>query len=394
MTTYPLTSFRSFVGLSLAILTAIPAGAGTVKFSRDGLNARGSMNFRGRGNVRATVPKGTEGNVLARFTMPSGNYAIKLKITKLGSEATKLKVDEEVWVYYHQLDAKARRIELFDDEGKNQDDAAKGAWALALSSFKVAVSSKSKTEETCSVNCQTNTESQKPVEPVTSAIVDDFKDIVNETNDAPNLDVGTEEIVAYIQNDRRKNGTKGDEASARRIAKLLIEECAKANPKVPLALALSVMQQESHFSPSAKSHVGALGLMQLMPDTYFEFIGRPDLYWKKVKPLKGAARAELVARRNATAAAALAPETNIHYGVKMLSNLLKRYGEDQLGMVIAAYNGGPGGASKWAKGKGRRETRKYVVIVKNNISNATTKIATYLAYEKTSNTNLSVASVD
>lgn len=386
-------SLRSLIGLALAFLTAIPAGAGTVRFTRDGLNAREAMYFRGRGNVRTTVPKGTEGDILARFELPSGNYAIKLKVTKLGDPATKLKIDEEVWVYYHQLDANARRIELFDDNGAPQAEAKDGTWAVALNSFKVAVPTEAKKEEPCTI-CHTNPEPQKKTEPVNAVVVEEIKEIVNETNDAPNLDVGTEEIVTYIQNDRRKNGTKGDEASARAIAKRLIDECAKATPRVPLALALSVMQQESHFSESAKSHAGAMGLMQLMPDTYFEFIGRPDLYWKKVKPLKGAARAELIARRNAVAATAMEPETNIHYGVKMLSKLLKRYGEGRLGMVIAAYNGGPGGAAKWAKGNGRSETKAYVPIVKKNIASANQKIATYIAYEKASATDLNVASVD
>ena len=385
---------RTILGLVLALVQALPAGAGAIRFTAGDLNARSSMYFRGQGNVRATVPEGTEGEVLERFKLPSDNYGIKLRISKLGSENTSLKVDEEIWVYYHQLDPASRRVELFDDDGEPVANADEGNWAVATSSFKTARSTpkpKAKCDE-----CDQNNDSQEATAPLTNAVVTDIKDVVNETNDAPNLDVATEEVVAYIEKDRKKEGVASNPASARQIAKLLIDECAAASPAVPLSLALAIMQQESHFKLTALSPVGAIGLMQVMPDTYFTLTNQPQYFYKKVKalPLKSQARADLVARRNAAFAPLKDMATNIHYGVKVLSSLIQRYGEDRPSMIMAAYNGGPGGAAKYAKGKANRETRRYVPKVKTNLIAANNALPVYLAYEKASRTSLNVAAIE
>lgn len=367
---------RASIALVLAFAQAGSAFAGTIAFTRDGLNGRSAMSFRGTRNVRATVPKGTKGDVLGRFALPSGNYAIKLKVTELGEGATSLAKGEEIWVYYHR-DAGSRRVELFDDAGKPSEIDG-GTWAIALSSFRTAKSEPTKAAAPCA-DCGVEKNLNPATIPVEAKPLEDLTKIAEAANEAPNLDVATEEVVAYIQNDRRKYGVAADEAAARAIAKTLIEECAKADPRVPLTLALAVMQQESHFSKSAKSRAGAMGLMQLMPDTYLGLSGQSRL--------SGAARTAAIRE-------AWTPATNIRYGVKLLSQLLKRYGDDRLDLVAAAYNGGPGGAAKYAAGRAKRETRKYVPIVTGNIASAERALRTYVAYEKASGTSLEIAAVD
>ncbi len=84
-------------------------------------------------------------------------------------------------------------------------------------------------------------------------------------------------------------------------------------------LLVSQMYQESRFNPEAKSWMGAMGLMQVMPQTAME-LGLEDLHNE---------------------------ETGLHAGVKYLHGLL-RYFEPELAMAdrtwlaLAAYNAGIG----------------------------------------------------
>jgi len=91
------------------------------------------------------------------------------------------------------------------------------------------------------------------------------------------------------------------------------------------------MATESAFNPNARSPVGAIGLMQLMPATAREL---------GVNPLN--------------------PEENIEGGVRCFSQLLRMFGGLELALV--AYNGGPGFAQRYARGQTALygETREYV----------------------------------
>ena len=94
----------------------------------------------------------------------------------------------------------------------------------------------------------------------------------------------------------------------------------------PPALILAVIRTESDFDETAVSSRGAVGLMQLLPDT-FRYLAEDRL---------GEHQADT---------AIYEPETNIRYGSYYLSLLLDRFGD--LRTALAAYNAGEGRVRAW-----------------------------------------------
>lgn len=137
---------------------------------------------------------------------------------------------------------------------------------------------------------------------------------------------------------------------------IVVREAA-ANGLEP-ALVYSVMKAESNFRPEVVSHAGAVGLMQLTPDTFT---------WLQTK---------LKDDRAYTADDLKSPEINIRYGCKFLSILLEKY--PAKGTSLSAYNAGIGTVNAWLKdpavskdGKTLdqipyEETKKYVRTVLDN----------------------------
>ena len=89
----------------------------------------------------------------------------------------------------------------------------------------------------------------------------------------------------------------------------------------------AVIFTESHFNPQAVSRVGARGLMQIMPATAVGI-------------------AHQLGVDNFTIDQLYDPDVNIRFGSYYLRNLLDRYSEQDV--VLAAYNGGPSVASRYA----------------------------------------------
>ena len=98
------------------------------------------------------------------------------------------------------------------------------------------------------------------------------------------------------------------------------------NAGIDPAWAYGLMRQESRFNTSARSHVGAGGLMQIMPDT-----------------------AKLVARQMGETynpAALTDMNTNIRYGTFYLSMIQSQLSNSPV-LATAGYNAGPNRARRW-----------------------------------------------
>ena len=96
----------------------------------------------------------------------------------------------------------------------------------------------------------------------------------------------------------------------------------------------AVIWQESKYKPSAESHAGAQGLMQLMPAAAERF-GCDD-------------------RNDA--------ESNVTAGTKYLRFLLKRF-DGNVSLALAAYNAGEGNVDKYEGVPPFNETQAYVRII-------------------------------
>jgi soluble lytic murein transglycosylase-like protein len=117
---------------------------------------------------------------------------------------------------------------------------------------------------------------------------------------------------------------------------------------VDLSLILAVIRKESSFDPKAHNSTGAMGLMQMLPDTA-RWLGLKDTnkLWT--------------------------PAVNIKYGVKYLKYLFSEFGEGSLAELnaedmqrdgikntLAAYNAGPGNVRKYKGVPPFKETKNYV----------------------------------
>lgn len=114
------------------------------------------------------------------------------------------------------------------------------------------------------------------------------------------------------------------------------------NYRLDPALLAAVIYTESKFDAEARSAAGAIGLMQLLPDT-----------------AKGIALR--TGGRNFVVDDLYVPELNVRYGSWYLRHLLDRYGDARL--ALAAYHAGQGNVDRWrARGVGVQfpETRAYV----------------------------------
>jgi soluble lytic murein transglycosylase-like protein len=112
-------------------------------------------------------------------------------------------------------------------------------------------------------------------------------------------------------------------------APMIEKVCAKYS--VDPELVKAVIQVESAYNSGAKSHAGAIGLMQLMPATAARF-GVKEIF---------------------------DPNENIHGGVQYLKFLLQLFNGD-LPLAVAAYNAGEGAVQRFKGIPRYTETQNYV----------------------------------
>lgn len=117
----------------------------------------------------------------------------------------------------------------------------------------------------------------------------------------------------------------------RRLAVAIVREAEK-NGIDPL-LVVAVIRTESSFNNFAVSEVGAMGLMQVMPET-----------GKYLMTLRG--------ERLTRPTNLFDFELNIQLGTSYLADLIRRFGTVEAALV--AYNAGPGNAKKILKSKTAR----------------------------------------
>jgi soluble lytic murein transglycosylase-like protein len=113
-------------------------------------------------------------------------------------------------------------------------------------------------------------------------------------------------------------------------------EKAAAEHNVDPNLVRAVIKVESNFNPNAVSRKGAMGLMQLMPQTARQL--------KVTNPFD--------------------PEQNVDAGVRHLKQLMESYGGD-VKLSLAAYNAGQGSVARSGGIPHFAETRNYVKRITN-----------------------------
>lgn len=128
-------------------------------------------------------------------------------------------------------------------------------------------------------------------------------------------------------------------------------------------IVLSIMREESRFDTQARSQAGALGLMQLMPQTAYAIDKKVNLNIKSHDHIFDI-------------------KANINLGSYYITSLLKEFGS--LPPAIAAYNAGEGVVRRWQKTGNYKSLDEFIEDIPYEETKNFTKrvITTYFEYYK------------
>ena len=155
-----------------------------------------------------------------------------------------------------------------------------------------------------------------------------FGDLINKSNTSVNANIYSAKASSAINNTTA--------ISPRERIKNIVSQVSKRHG-VDEKLVNALIKQESGFNPNAKSRVGAMGLMQLMPST-----------------AKGLGVTN-----------PMDPEQNIEGGVTYLKSMLDKYNGNII-LALAAYNAGPNAVDKYDGVPPYKETQNYVKSILSN----------------------------
>jgi len=112
---------------------------------------------------------------------------------------------------------------------------------------------------------------------------------------------------------------------------------AARNQLDPMLVA-GLIRQESAFEPKAMSHAGAIGLMQVMPQTALKVAHQMRVHYARVRLTD--------------------PGYNLQLGSRYLANLLESFGTPE--PALAAYNAGEDHVAEWTTNQNYLETAEFV----------------------------------
>lgn len=127
-----------------------------------------------------------------------------------------------------------------------------------------------------------------------------------------------------------RSARRMDPASRARLSAILIAEGQRVGVD-PLLLA-AVVDVESGYAPTAVSHRGARGLMQVMPETAAEVARKLGMVWTGPEQLDD-------------------PKLNVRLGAQYLAWLLERYAGN-VRFALTAYNRGPASLRRIVRARG------------------------------------------
>jgi soluble lytic murein transglycosylase-like protein len=180
-----------------------------------------------------------------------------------------------------------------------------------------------------------NLASAVPARAQIASYIDEHGKLIFVNGDSPKPRRGSTISRSHSVNDTDPLATAVSVASPPDRLDRIVREAAERHNMDP-ALLKAVISTESGWNPQARSRKGAVGLMQLIPETAQRFgVGNP-----------------------------YDPAQNVEAGTTYLKSLLDRYDGD-LNKSLAAYNAGEHAVDRSGGVPAFRETRQYVQKVTN-----------------------------